>query len=342
MIQHTPAVSVLLPFYNAAPTLERAVRSIMEQSFTDWELLLLDDGSTDNSLALAQPLAANDSRIRICSDGMHHGIVQMLNTGIAAARAPLLARMDADDWSHPERLAKQVEYLRAHPETGLVSCAVQHEGHATQQGYALYIEWINGLLTHEQLLLNRFTESPFAHPSVLFRRSLTEQYGAYRDGAFPEDYELWLRWFEAGVQMAKLPEVLMHWNDLPGRLSRTDERYKREAFFRCKAGYLFHELQRTVLQTGRPIWFCGAGRLSRKNSSYLTALGVTPAGYIDIDPKKIAKTIGGLPVIPPEQVVTLADPFIISFVGNRGAHAWIRNFLQRLGKKEGIDFILAA
>jgi glycosyltransferase involved in cell wall biosynthesis len=337
----SPAVSVLLPFYNAAPTLARAVNSISAQTFTNWELLLLNDGSTDGSLHIAQQLAAADVRIKIFSNDTNCGIAHTLNTGITNATAPLLARMDADDWSHPERFAKQVAHLDQHPETGLVGCAVKHEGDTTQQGYALYIDWINALQTPEQIRLNRFTESPFAHPSVMFRKTLTDQFGMYRDGDFPEDYELWLRWLAAGVTMIKLPDVLLHWNDLPARLSRTDARYSRDAFYRCKAVYLAEEVKQHVA-TDRPIWFCGAGRISRKNSSYLTAQDISPAGYIDIDPKKTAKTIGGLPVIPPEQVNTLRDPFIISFVGNRGAHAWIRNFLEGLGKKEGVDFILAA
>lgn len=337
----SPAVSVLLPFYNAAPTLERAVKSITAQTLTDWELLLLNDGSTDDSLHIAQQLATSDARIKIYSNATNCGIANTLNTGITNATAPLLARMDADDWAHPERFAKQIAYLQQHPQTGLVGCAVKHEGDASQQGYALYIDWINALQTPEQIRLNRFTESPFAHPSVMFRKTLTEQFGMYRDGDFPEDYELWLRWLAAGVTMAKMPEVLLHWNDLPARLSRTDARYSRDAFYRCKAVYLAAEIKEHVA-TDRPVWFCGAGRISRKNSGYLIAQGITPAGYIDIDPKKTAKTIGGLPVIPPVQVQELVNPFIISFVGNRGAHAWIRNFLEGLGKKEGADFILAA
>ena len=129
-----PAVSVILPFYNASATLERAVSSIVKQSFTDWELLLIDDGSTDTGYELAQKRAAADQHIRLIRNDSNCGIVFSLNKGIDNAKAGLLARMDADDWSHPERLEKQVRYLQQHPETGLVSCGVKHEGSPSQKG----------------------------------------------------------------------------------------------------------------------------------------------------------------------------------------------------------------
>ena len=98
--------------------------------------------------------------------------------------------------------------------------------------------WTNGLLTHEEIALARFVESPLAHPSVMFRRSLVERWGGYAEGAFPEDYELWLRWLDAGVRMEKLADPLLIWNDSPTRLSRRDPRYAAEAFYRVKARYL--------------------------------------------------------------------------------------------------------
>lgn len=104
-------------------------------------------------------------------------------------------------------------------------------------GYARHVSWTNRLLTHDEISLARVVESPLAHPSVTFRRELVERWGGYREGDFPEDYELWLRWLEAGVRMDKLAESLLVWNDSPTRLSRCDRRYDKEAFYRLKARY---------------------------------------------------------------------------------------------------------
>src|SRR2546425_6870649 len=102
----------------------------------------------------------------------------------------------------------------------------------------------------------------------MFRRELLNKHGGYREGDFPEDYELWLRWLDAGVTMAKVPRVLLTWNDAPERLSRTDRRYDVEAFYRCKAFYLARWLKRHV-DASRPLLVWGAGRPTRKRAEHL-------------------------------------------------------------------------
>ena len=178
-------------------------------------MILVDDGSKDGGSELAQNLP-NDPRIQLLGQP-HFGIVTALNKGLGVARGQIIARMDADDVCDPERLGRQLDYMEKNPEVGLVSCLVEHVGtDSSQQGYAEYVRWINSLTTPEQIYLQRFVESPFAHPSVMFRKELVDQFGGYREGDFPEDYDLWLRWLQAGVRMAKVPEELLQWRDLPG------------------------------------------------------------------------------------------------------------------------------
>ena len=329
-------VSILLPFYQAAETLEEAIQSILSQTYNHWELLLLDDGSTDGSSHLAQMYAALDSRIK------HHyldhgGIVKTLNTGIQLSNSPLIARMDADDISLPERLDKQVQYLGQHPDIGLASCLVEHLAtESTQQGYLEYINWINSLQTPEEILLRRFVESPFAHPSVIFRRELVEKYGDYREGDFPEDYELWLRWQDSGVQIAKVPEILLHWRDLPHRLSRQDPRYRLEAFYRMKFQYLKNILP------DRPLWIWGAGKSTRKRASWLEEQGVTIEGYYDVDPRKVGDPQTGLVVKNYQDLPTPGEIFLLNMVSARGVRIQIQKYLHDRGCKEGEDFLLSA
>lgn len=339
----TLAISVVLPVFNAEPTVERAIASVRAQTFLDWELLVIDDGSTDNTPSVTAAAAVNDSRIRVMSRP-HEGLVAALNSGIAAARGALIARMDADDESHPERLAEQRAAFEREPELGLVGCLVEFGGDRTANaGYALHVDWINSLVTPEEIALNRFVESPFAHPSVMFRRELVERFGGYRAGDFPEDYELWLRWIDAGVRTMKVPRPLLRWNDPPARLSRTDPRYSPEAFFRTKALWIARELLRRAEHgESRPLWIWGAGRPTRKRAAHLKTHGLEIAGYIDVDPKKTGRTLAGLPILSPAEIPSPDKAFVLGYVSSRGARDLIRSTLVARNFTEGRDFLMCA
>lgn len=233
-----PLVSVVLPVFNAANTLAEAMQSILEGSLKELELIAVNDGSTDGSEKIINRLAREDKRV-VPLHQNHRGIVSALNAGLSGAQGRYIARMDADDVSLPDRLEKQAAFLDKHPEIGLISCRVKYEGEPEERaGYTHYVEWINQLLIPGEISLKRFVESPLAHPSVMFRQECLVKHGAYREGDFPEDYEMWLRWLQQGVRMAKVPDTLLRWRDLAGRLSRNHPRYAIEAFYRIKSIYL--------------------------------------------------------------------------------------------------------
>jgi glycosyltransferase involved in cell wall biosynthesis len=329
-----------MPVYNAESTVAKALHSISSQTLRDIEILVWNDGSTDGTAKIIEQAAKADSRIRMLGTLANQGIVASLNGLIAAATSPLLARMDADDEMHPERLARQLQVMQENPQCGLVSCLVTHGGHAdTQQGYAAYIEWLNAQQTPEQIRLSRFVESPLAHPSVMYRAELVHTHGGYREGNFPEDYELWLRWLEAGVEMHKVPQFLLQWNDPPTRLSRNDKRYAANAFHQTKAAFLARELSR--LANHREIWLCGAGRITRKRSNFLRNEGIHITGYIDVNPALAGKTAGNLPVISPAQIHEPENCVVVSYITNRGARTEIAEMLSSRGFINGRDFILA-
>ncbi len=336
-----PAVSVVLPVRNAAATLGRALASVGAQSFGDWELLAVDDGSADATPAILGAAAAGDPRIRVLKTPPA-GLVAALTAGLAAARAPLIARLDADDECLPGRLAQQVAFLTAHPEIGVCATRVTFGGDPVAgRGYALHVEWTNSLLTPGEIALNRFVESPVAHPSVMFRRELVTEHGGYRATGWPEDYELWLRWMEAGVRFAKLPTPLVVWHDPPGRLSRTHPDYADAAFAACKCHYLARWL-RTHVDPARPLLLRGSGKPTRHRFAALAEHGIRLAGYVDIAPRKIGTSIGGLPVWAPEAVPPAGECFVLGAVGTRGAREFIRAELREQGRVEGRDFLMVA
>lgn len=312
---------------NGEAHIAAALDSLFAQTGNDFEIVAVDDASTDQTQAILNQRSRGDRRLRVFStaQGAEQGIVAALNLGIAAAKGRYIARMDADDISHPDRLRLQAEYLDAHVEAGLVASRVEFAGdRQAQRGLALFVDWTNELLTPAAIARSRFVETPIVHPSVMFRRELIGLHGGYRSGDFPEDYELWLRWLEAGVEFAKLPKSLLEWTDRPDRLTRGDTRYRPEAFFRVKAPYIARWL--AANNPAHPqvaVW--GAGRTARLRFRYLAAEGIEPVAYIDIDPKKLGWKIAGIPVIAPDRIP--AGAFVLIYVGKRGARRLIEDRL---------------
>jgi glycosyltransferase involved in cell wall biosynthesis len=327
-------VSVVMPVYNAEDTVLRALDSLRAQTIPELEIIVVNDGSTDGTMDLL-----HHQRDIMLLDHSHRGIAATLNDGLTAASGDYIARMDADDLCHPNRIELQASFLDVYSDIGLVGSRVGFGGDREKQsGYATYVDWINTLIDPDAIALNRFVESPFAHPSVMFRRELFEEFGAYRDGPFPEDYELWLRWMANGVKTAKVDEELLTWNDPPERLSRTDPRYSTDAFYRIKAEYLAMWLeQNNPHHPDVIVW--GAGRVTRKRAKILMHYGIRITHYIDLKSRTLDC---GTPVIHHSELPDPATGFILSMVGSRGARDEISASLNRRGFIKGKNCIFAA
>lgn len=330
-----------MPVRNAAATLPAALDSVLRQTEQAWELLAIDDGSTDDSTAILTAYARRDPRIRVLP-APRRGLVPALNAGLHAAAGHFAARLDADDVCLDNRLAQQRRHLESHPDVGLVASRVSFGGDPVRAaGYARYVAWTNQLLTHEAISLARFVESPLAHPSVMFRRQLVDDGRGYAEGDFPEDYDLWLRWLEAGVRMEKLATTLLIWNDCPTRVSRRDPRYTKDAFYRLKARYLARWLARhNPRHPDITLW--GAGRVTRKRARHLLDHGIAVTAFVDIDPNKIGRMIGSRPVIHPTALPTPGTSFVVSYVSSTDARGDIEATLQTRGYRPGLDYVLAA
>lgn len=333
-----PKVSVILPFFDAEDQLSDAIESILCQTYEEFELILVNYNSKDNSIDIANEFSAKDSRVKIV-DEPRQNIVFALNTGINESEGEYIAIMDANDISYPERLEKQAGYLDDNSEIGVVGTQVNHipvsDDPDEQEAFSQYISWSNRIITHDDIAVNRFIESPLIHPTVMFRKELIDLHGSYETGEFPEDYELWLRWIYNGVKMYKIPEVLLDWTDLPERLTRIDEKYTDQAFFEVKSRYLIDWLEENnKYHPEVVVW--GAGRKSRQRFFILHELGAQAKFYIDLRANPARK------VIQYQHTPPAGRNFIISYVANRGAREKIRMFLVELGYIEGKDFLCVA
>lgn len=329
-----PKISVLMPVRNEERFLGAAIASIQRQALTDWELVAVDDGSTDSTPDILFTAARHDTRIRVVSSS-GNGLVSALNRGLAECRSDLVARMDGDDVSHPCRLERQETFLRRHPEIGLLACNVRHFPHTHLRiGMRAYEEWQNSLLSHEQIIRDIYVESPFAHPSVVVRRHLIDSLGGYREMGWAEDYDLWLRLAAKGVIFASLKDTLFFWRDHPARATRTLQEYAAESFRRCKA---FH-LQNGFLKGAESVTLIGAGIEGRQWRKTLAGIGVSVSRWVDLDPRKVGKILHGAPVIPEYAVEPETGPMLVT-IGTRGARAQVRSWASGRGLRELVDFV---
>jgi len=332
-----PHVSILMPVRNEARYLPAALASLQRQTFPLWELIAVDDGSTDATHEILVAAQAADGRIRIVkrSGG---GLVAALNAGLKQCHAPYVARMDGDDICHPRRLAAQVAYLDQHPEVHLVASNFRHFPRSgLKDGMQAYETWQNALTTHDLIMRDLFVESPFVHPSIMVRRELLQSLDGYRDMGWPEDYDLWLRMAAAGARFSRLEQSLLFWRDHPARSTRTQDEYSQTAFRSCK----LHHLRRGYLQNVVEVAVAGAGQEGRAWQRVLQADGIRVVRWFDVDPRRIGRQLHDAPVLGIDALIDNRYPLLVA-IGVRSARHQFRQVATGLGLSECADFMCVA
>ncbi len=330
-------VSVLLPAFDAAATLPACLQSLRRQSERRWHCVVVDDGSRDATSRCAREFAALDERIEVVA-APHRGLVETLNLGLQRCRGRYVARMDADDIMHRDRLALQLRELESRPRLAAVGSHVRIFPRAPlSEGRRAYERWLNGIDSPRRVRAEAFVECPVAHPTLLIRRELLARFG-YRDQGWPEDYDLLLRLLAAGHEIAVVPRRLLCWRDAASRLSRTGAAYAVERFTACKAAFL----AAGVLAAGETYGLWGYGETGRLLRAALLLYGKRPAFIVELHPGRLGNRIHGAPVIPPRELPSRRGlPLVVSVAGE-GPRGEIRAALAAMGFEELRDFVCAA
>ena len=362
-----PLVSVVLPVRDGAATLEAALRSLQAQTFPDFEVLVVDDGSLDATPRIARAWERRDDRFRLVRDGpggdghasvagpagdarpppagavprrdAPGGIVAALQRGLGEACGTYVARMDADDRCHPDRLSDQIELLERSPDLAGCGTGVRYvpESAVTPRA-AEYAAWLNSMTRWEAVAAAIFVECPLAHPTFMFRRTALDAVGGYRDRAWPEDYDLLLRLWRHGHRFIAVPRVLLEWGNDPGRLSRNHPAYSLGAFRSCRV----HHLRRSLLAGREGVVVWGAGPTGKRLAVEFQRQGVRVAAFVEVDPRKIGQVIHGAPVCGAGDAGGFGGVLHVGAVARTAGREAVRGAARAAGLEEGVDFVSMA
>lgn len=304
-------ISIVMPVKNGMPYLIECLDSIRAQSWQNWELLVVDDHSTDNTRMTLQRYAKDDSRISVYSNE-GKGIIEALRTGYQHATGTFVSRMDADDRMTPQKLHLMSDALQ-HRGRGhvAVGCVEYFADTAVGNGYARYAAWLNKLTRTETNFDEIYKECVIPSPNWMMFRDDFDLCGGFECDRYPEDYDLCFRMYRHGMKVVGVDRVTHQWRDYATRTSRTDSHYADNRFLAMKLmHFCAHEL---VDRQSLVVW--GAGQKGKKIARYLIEQNV-PFHWLTNNSKKIGLSIYDKFLQSTDSLHSFNKPRIIVAVAN--------------------------
>ncbi|MBN1118764.1 MAG: glycosyltransferase family 2 protein [Bacteroidales bacterium] len=332
-----PKISVILPFFNSRERLGAAILSILNQSFEDFELLLINNNADEITHKIAFEFSSLDSRVHVIEEGAKNR-VHAYNVGIEYSDSDYVAIMNEYDLAYPNRFEIQYNYLSNYAETDLVGCLIKPmeiDDYLSSSEHVLhYINWINRIISHEDILANRFIEMPIVPQTMLFRKKLADFSVFLSNIDCGGEYEFLLYLLQQGIKTYKIPEHLMEWSYTFERICPVSDKAFEQGLFETKSRYLFDWLKENNPHFPEiVVW--GAGAKSRLRYLILHELGINAHFFIDKHPNATKN------VIQYQETPAPGNHFIVCYIQNRISRENIRVFLIELGYVEGKDFICA-
>lgn len=300
-----------MPVKNAQPFIEDCLRSVIAQTYTHWELLAVDDGSTDESLRLMQQLAKEDARIRVLQSS-GSGIIDALRIAYAHSHGAFITRMDADDHMASNKLETLLKNLTQHGPGHLATGCVKYFSDAELgEGYRKYEAWLNGLTAQGSNFTDIYRECVIPSPCWMVYRHDLERCSAFEPDVYPEDYDLCFRFYAQQLNVIPCSQVLHFWRDHAGRTSRNHPHYADNRFLELKLHW-FLKLDRNP---ARPLVLWGAGQKGKVIARLLGSRNVS-FNWVCNNPKKIGKTIFGIIMQSTDDIASSGnEQFIVAVSG---------------------------
>ena len=324
-----------MPVYNAAPFLRECLDFILNQTYTNWELLAVNDFSRDDSFSILKTYAQKDPRIKAL-DNQEKGIIPALRLAFAHSTGSLITRMDADDRMATTKLEKLSQLLQ---QQGLGSIAVAWVDYFSEttlgQGYQKYAEWLNELCRQDRHYEEIYKECVIPSPCWMVHREDLIRCGAFEGSDYPEDYDLCFRFYREQLKVVAVQEVLHFWRDHDARASRNDPNYAVNQFFDLKVPY-FKTLD---YDKDRPLVLWGAGKKGKYLARSFKAEHV-PFTWICNTPTKWGKSVEGMQFYPPTELEKLKNPQVIIAVAAPDGQAEILAHLKHRDMQSGKDYFL--
>lgn len=327
-----PLVSLIMPFYQAEAFIREAVLSLMEQSMTDWELIAVDDFSSDQGRQVLEDLAEEDHRIRLFIN-REKGIISALELGLSKARGRYIGRFDADDLLPQKRLKLMTDYLKGAEAKTIITGLVQYfSDQPISAGYKRYQNWLNELNLNGDTWNDLYRECVIASPNWLMRRQELLAIGGFEGLNYPEDYDWCFRCYDHGFDVQCLSSTTLLWREHPRRTSRNSENYQQAAFFRLK---LSRFLQ---VEDFRHLILWGSGRKARITAALFKEWH-QEFRWMDIDADRYPEGIMGLPIEDYRHLKTLpGQKVLIGVYPNPAERKDIEDFLNSRHLQKGQDY----
>ncbi len=329
-----PLISIIMAVKDTAPYLDECLSSIIDQSYTNWELIAVNDHSADHSLEILQQYEAKDSRIKVIN-GRGKMVIATLKEAYSYAHGSLISRMDSDDIMPNYKLQSLHDEWRKHGIGTVITGNTKHfttEGNVGN-GLLKYDAWLSKLSKHNSHYQEIYKECCIQSNCWLIHRSDFEKAGGFEPETYPEDYDLCFRFYKAKLKVIGLNMVLHHWRDRADRISRTLDEYKDNRFFELKVKY-FYELDRDI---DRPLVLWGAGKNGKDLAKVMLENEVDFHWVCDND-NKIGKDIYDIRMEHYQAIESLNNPQIIIAVAAPEGKLDIMNQLDNWGKKVANDY----
>lgn len=326
-------VSIIMPVRNTSLYLSECIYSIINQIEQNWELIAINDHSTDNSKEILTSFTKQDERIKMW-DNTGSGIIDALQLAYSKSSGTFITRMDSDDAMTPEKLATQKEQLlqygKSHIALGLVN---YFSDFPLGDGYTRYEKWLNSLTKKGTNFNDIYKECVIASPCWMLYKEDFESCGAFNSSIYPEDYDLAFRFYKNKLKCIPSTKVLHYWRDYPERTSRNDKNYADSSFIELKVYHFlnidFNPVKKTLL------W--GAGKKGKKVAELFLNANI-PFIWICDNPKKIGKEIYGQQMIDYKNIEDFNIYQSIISIANPTAQQEVKTLFTNQNLTQGIDY----